>query len=132
MSGLDQSLIFTVVIPEVVFTQLSTWGWAHSCSNHVEDLNECIIEKLCGKLVTYQKTQDQVKVRYLLNTKSNYSINSTVYKINHSCSCKTSCRHVGGCTQINNFLCISGLERPINTTQTLVGSQLQIYPSWPN
>jgi len=42
---LDHSLIFRVIIPEVVFIQLFSWGWAHSCLKHVEDLNKCIIEE---------------------------------------------------------------------------------------
>jgi hypothetical protein len=42
------------IISEFVFTQLSSWGWAHSCSKHVNDSNKCIIEKLCVKLVTDQ------------------------------------------------------------------------------
>jgi hypothetical protein len=29
-----------VIIPEVVFIQLSSWGWARSCLKHVEDLNK--------------------------------------------------------------------------------------------
>jgi hypothetical protein len=34
-----------VIIPEVVLIQLSSWGWAHSCSKHVEDSNKHIIEE---------------------------------------------------------------------------------------
>jgi hypothetical protein len=33
------------ILPEVVFIQLSSWRWAHSCSKHVEDSNKRIIEK---------------------------------------------------------------------------------------
>ena len=33
-------------IPEVVFIQLSSWGWAQSCSKHVEDSNKQIIEEI--------------------------------------------------------------------------------------
>jgi len=36
----------TVIIPEVVLIQLSSWGWAHSCSKHVEDSNKHIIEEI--------------------------------------------------------------------------------------
>ena len=35
-----------MIIPEVVFIQLSSWRWAHSCSKHVEDSNKCIIEEI--------------------------------------------------------------------------------------
>jgi hypothetical protein len=41
---LDHSLIFRVIIPEVVFIQLSSWGWAHRCLKHVGDSNKRIIE----------------------------------------------------------------------------------------
>jgi len=34
-----------VIIPEVVLIQFSSWGWAHSCSKHVEDSNKHIIEE---------------------------------------------------------------------------------------
>jgi hypothetical protein len=33
-------------LPEVVLIQFTSWGWAHSCSKHVEDLNKHIIEKI--------------------------------------------------------------------------------------
>ena len=39
------SLCARVIIPDVVLVQLSSWGWAHSCSKHVEDLNKHIIEE---------------------------------------------------------------------------------------
>ena len=42
---LDHSLIFTVIIPEVLLIQLSSWGWAQGCSKHVEDSNKYIIEE---------------------------------------------------------------------------------------
>ena len=35
-----------VIIPGVVFIQLSSWGWAHSYSKHVEDSNKHIIEEI--------------------------------------------------------------------------------------
>jgi len=34
-----------VIIPDVVLIQLSSWGWAQSCSKHVEDSNKHIIEE---------------------------------------------------------------------------------------
>jgi hypothetical protein len=34
-----------MIIPDVVLIQLSSWGWAHSCSKHVEDSNKHIIEE---------------------------------------------------------------------------------------
>jgi hypothetical protein len=40
------SLIFRVIIPDVVLIQLSSWGWAHSCSKHVEDSNKHIVEEI--------------------------------------------------------------------------------------
>jgi len=43
---LDHSLIFRVIIQEVVFIQLFSWGWAHSCSKHIEDSNKHIIEEI--------------------------------------------------------------------------------------
>ena len=35
-----------MIIPEVVFKQLSSWGWAHSCSKHVEDSNKHIVQEI--------------------------------------------------------------------------------------
>jgi len=29
-----------LIIPDVVLIQLSCWGWAQSCSKHVEDSNK--------------------------------------------------------------------------------------------
>ena len=43
---LDHSLIFRVIIPEVVFIKLSSCGLTHSCSKHVEDSNKRIIEEI--------------------------------------------------------------------------------------
>ena len=34
-----------MIIPDVVLIQLSSWGWAHSCSKHVEDSNKHTIEE---------------------------------------------------------------------------------------
>jgi hypothetical protein len=45
-SNLDHSLILKVIIPDVVFIQLSSWEWAHSCSKHVEDSNEHDVEEI--------------------------------------------------------------------------------------
>jgi hypothetical protein len=42
---LDHPFIFRVIIPDVVLIQLSSWGWAHSCSKHVVDSNKRIIEE---------------------------------------------------------------------------------------
>ena len=44
-------IVFRVVIPEVVFIQLSSWGWAHSSSKHVEDSNKHIIEEIVRRVV---------------------------------------------------------------------------------
>ena len=33
-------------VPNVVLIQLSSWGWAHSCSKHVEDSYKHIIEEI--------------------------------------------------------------------------------------
>ena len=41
----NHSIIFRVIIPDVVSIQLSFWGWAQSCSKHVEDSNKHIIEE---------------------------------------------------------------------------------------
>jgi hypothetical protein len=46
---LDHSLIFRVIIPDVVWIQLSSWGWAQSCSKHVEDSNKHIIGEIVGQ-----------------------------------------------------------------------------------
>jgi hypothetical protein len=35
-----------MIIPEVVLIHLSSWGWAQSCSKHVEDSNKHIIEEI--------------------------------------------------------------------------------------
>jgi hypothetical protein len=40
------SLIFRVIIPEVIFIQLSSWGWALGCSKHVENSYKHIIEEI--------------------------------------------------------------------------------------
>jgi hypothetical protein len=42
---LDHSTVFRVIIPDVVLIQLSYWGWAQSCSKHVEDSNKHIIKE---------------------------------------------------------------------------------------
>jgi len=42
---LDHSIVFRVIIPEVVLIQLSSWGWAQSCFKHVEDSDKHIIEE---------------------------------------------------------------------------------------
>jgi hypothetical protein len=34
-----------VIIPDAVLIHLSSWGWAHGCSKHVEDSNKHIIEE---------------------------------------------------------------------------------------
>ena len=39
-------LTHRVIIPDVVLIQLSSWGWAQSCSKHVEDSNKHIIEEI--------------------------------------------------------------------------------------
>jgi hypothetical protein len=36
-------IVFRVIMPEVVLIQLSSWGWAQSCSKHVEDSNKHIV-----------------------------------------------------------------------------------------
>ena len=43
---LDHSIVFTVIIPEDVLIQLSSWGWAQSCSKRVEDSNKHMIEEI--------------------------------------------------------------------------------------
>jgi hypothetical protein len=40
-----------VIIPEVVLIQLSSWGWAQSCSKHVEDSNKHIIEEIVRQVI---------------------------------------------------------------------------------
>ena len=35
-----------MLVPDVVLIQLSSWGWAQSCSKHVEDSNKHIIEEI--------------------------------------------------------------------------------------
>jgi len=42
---LDNSLVFRVIIPDVVSIQLSSWGWAQSCSKYVEGSNKHITEE---------------------------------------------------------------------------------------
>jgi hypothetical protein len=49
--SLDHSIVFRVIIPEVVLIQLSPWGWAQSCSKHVEDSNKHIIEETVCQFV---------------------------------------------------------------------------------
>ena len=34
-----------MIIPEVIFIQLSSRGWAQGCSKHVEDSNKRIMEE---------------------------------------------------------------------------------------
>ena len=42
---LDHSIVFRMIIPEVVLIQLSSSGWAQSCSKHVQDSNKHTIEE---------------------------------------------------------------------------------------
>jgi hypothetical protein len=39
------------LMPDIVLIQLSSWGWEHSCSKHVEDSNKRIIEEIVRQLV---------------------------------------------------------------------------------
>ena len=48
---LDHSIVFRMIIPEVVFIQLSSWEWAHSCLKRVEDSNKRIIEEIVRQIV---------------------------------------------------------------------------------
>jgi len=50
-----------VIIPEVVFIQLSSWGWAHSCSEHVDDLNKLIIEEIVRKVVYLPELSEEAR-----------------------------------------------------------------------
>ena len=47
---LDHSLIFRVIIPEVVLILLFSRGWAQSCSKHVEDSNKHVIEEIARQV----------------------------------------------------------------------------------
>jgi len=42
---LDHSVVFRVIIPEVVLIQLSSRGWTQSCPKHVDDSNKHITEE---------------------------------------------------------------------------------------
>jgi len=33
-------------MPEILLIQLSSWGWAHSCSKHVEDSSKHIVKEI--------------------------------------------------------------------------------------
>ena len=64
---LDHSLIFRVIIPEVVFIQLSSWGWEQSYSKHVEDSDKCIIEEIVRQVGYLTEVPDVVRwVLYLV------------------------------------------------------------------
>jgi hypothetical protein len=39
-----------VIILEVVLIQLSSWGWARSCSKHADDSNKHIIDEIEGQV----------------------------------------------------------------------------------
>ena len=41
-----QPLTHRLIIPEVILIQLSSWGWAYSCSKHVEDSGKHTIEEI--------------------------------------------------------------------------------------
>ena len=43
---LDHTIVFRLIIPEVVLIQLSSWRWAQSCSKHVDASNKHIIEEI--------------------------------------------------------------------------------------
>ena len=52
-----------MIITEVVFIQLSSWGWAHSKSKHVEDSNKFIMEEIVRQVghlpEVYEDTQSE-------------------------------------------------------------------------
>jgi hypothetical protein len=66
-----QTATNTVIIPEVVLIQLSSWGWAQSCSKHVEDSNKHIIEEIVCQVghlpELYEDARsDKYKISWLL------------------------------------------------------------------
>jgi len=61
-----------VIIPEVVLIQLSSWGWAHSCSKHVEDSNKPVIEEIVSQV-------DYLPELYEDALSEKYNIKNTFY-----------------------------------------------------
>ena len=60
-SNLSHSIVFRVIIPEVVLIQLSSWGWARSCSKHVEDSNKHIIKEIVHKFGYLQELYEDAR-----------------------------------------------------------------------
>jgi len=84
MTCIPDGHYYRVIIPDVLI-QLSSWGWAHSCSKHVEDSNKHIIEEIvhqvcylpelyedaqsekCKKLETNIHNHIEQEITYLLH-----------------------------------------------------------------
>ena len=53
-----------LIIPDVVLIQLSSWGWAQSCSKHVEDSNKHIIEEIVRQVGYQPELYEDVLLLY--------------------------------------------------------------------
>jgi hypothetical protein len=99
---------YRVIMPEVVFIQLSSWGWAHSCSKHVEDLNKGNIEETVRQIGYLPELyEDSRPEKYWINFKT-CSINS----------------QVNGC----RYNCMSFCESYIHSHQKAVNDRFNLHP----
>jgi hypothetical protein len=93
---LDHSVIFRVIIPEVVLIQLSSWGWAHSSSKHVDDSNKHIIEEIVRQVgylpELYEDTRfEKYKIRSVLLIRNVVFQMCMVYMLLGACVCVCVC-----------------------------------------
>jgi hypothetical protein len=58
---LNHSVVFRVIIPEVVLIQLSSWGWAQCCSKHIEDSNKHIIKKIVHQVGNHPELYEDAR-----------------------------------------------------------------------
>jgi hypothetical protein len=76
---LDHSLIFRVIIPDVLI-QLSFRGWAHSCSKHVKNSNKHLTEEIMHQVGYLPELyKDAGSKRFKIIDLNFVIISSTVY-----------------------------------------------------
>jgi len=59
----------TAIIPDVVFIQLSSWGWAQGCSKHVEDSNKNITEETVRQVGYLPELYEDARLEKIENVK---------------------------------------------------------------
>ena len=64
----------TVIIPDVVLIQLSSWTWAHSCSKHAEDSNKHIIEEIVRQIGHLPELYEDARLEKYKNMYKTYCI----------------------------------------------------------